>query len=455
MFETILVQQKEFFNSNATKSIKFRKQQLKKIEQTIRAGEKQLYEAIYKDFGKSMYETYETELGMIYHEIKTARRKLFCWSRPKRVSTGLASLPASSYVYPEPYGCSLVIGAWNYPIQLTLIPMISAIAAGNTVIVKPSELSINTSTVMSQLFNQAFPENYIRFVEGGVEETTELLKLRFDKVFFTGSVPVGKIVYLAAAKNLTPVTLELGGKSPAIVSECSNLKSAAQRLVWGKFINAGQTCVAPDYVLVHESAANELVEWLKFFIYKNFDFSKGLPENYVQIINQKNFDRLVALIDPKKVKIGGKTNREQRIIEPTVMTDVTWDDAIMKDEIFGPILPVLSYKTLDDAIAQVKNYEKPLALYVFSGKSKTRKRILREISFGGGAVNDTLMHLANGSLPFGGVGNSGMGNYHEEAGFIAFSHRKSVLRRFTSWEPFLKYSPYTKFKLAILRWLFE
>jgi aldehyde dehydrogenase (NAD+) len=455
MYSKLILEQRDYFKTLATRDVKFRIAQLKKLSALLKSKETELLGAIYKDFGKSAYETYLTELGMTYQEINVAIRNLSFWAAPKKVPSNLANFPSSNYIYAEPYGVCLVIGAWNYPIQLSLIPMVSAMAAGNTVIVKPSELSANVSKVLTQIVNEAFEANYLHFVEGGVAETTALLAERFDKIFFTGSVPVGRIVYQAAAKHLTPVTLELGGKSPAIVLKDCNLKLTAQRLVWGKFLNAGQTCVAPDYLLVEESIKEQLLDALRNEITTRYQFDNGLPENYVQMINDRNFERVLSLIDPLKVAIGGKYNRELRIIEPTVLDNVSWEDKVMQDEIFGPVLPIIGFKSLDEAIRKVIEGEKPLALYVFTSSNKLAKRILTEISFGGGAVNDTIMHLSNGNLPFGGVGNSGIGSYHEEAGFNAFSHQKSVLRRLSPLEIFIKYKPYTKVKMVLLRFIFE
>ncbi|HAF28256.1 MAG TPA: aldehyde dehydrogenase [Bacteroidales bacterium] len=447
--------QKDYFQSNKTKSIRFRIDELKKFRKILKDNESLLYEAIDKDFGKSVYETYETELSLIYHEINTAIQKVKSWSKPRRVGTNLANFPGKSRIYPEPYGNTLVIGAWNYPYQLTLVPVVSAIAAGNTVIVKPSELASNTSEVMRKLINENFDPGFLYVKEGGVAETTDLLNQKFDKIFFTGSTTVGRIVYQAAAKNLTPVTLELGGKSPTFVFPDCNLKTTAKRIVWGKFLNGGQTCVAPDYILVHSDIKEKFLVEFKNQIVKILGENPKGSEAYVRIINKANFNRLVNLIDKDKIFYGGETDEEKLYISPTILTNVSFDSKVMEDEIFGPVLPIIEFDNLDAIIQKVKERPKPLSLYVFTKNDNLKKKIIDEISFGGGCVNDTIMHLTNPKLPFGGVGFSGTGNYHAKAGFFAFSHMKSVLYKGTWFEPFLKYRPYTQLNLKILKWIIE
>ncbi len=447
--------QSEFFFGNSTKSLKFRIKNLQKLKEILKSNEAQLYEAIYSDFGKSEYETYETELSLIYHELNLAIKNVSQWSKPQKVTTNLPNQPGTSFIQPEPLGTCLVIGAWNYPYQLSLIPVIAAIAAGNTVILKPSELSAQSSAAMAKLINSNFPTDFLHVVEGGVAETTELLEQKFDKIFFTGSISVGKIVYQAAAKHLTPVVLELGGKSPVFVLPDCDLKMTAKRIVWGKFLNAGQTCVAPDYVLVHKDIKAKLLDEMIVQVREIFNINSDISENYVRIINEKHYDRLMQLIDSNKVVIGGQGFRGALVIQPTIMQDIDFEHIVMQEEIFGPIMPVIEFSNLDDAIKQVKLRPKPLALYVFGKKVKFINKILNEISFGGGAINDTVMHLTNSNLPFGGVGTSGTGNYHGEAGFRAFSHYKSILKKSTLIEPFLKYPPYSDSKLLILKQLLE
>ena len=445
----LISQQRQFFNTNATKSVDFRIAQLKKLKLAIKSFERELTYAVFKDFQKNSFNTLVTEFSGVYNELDNAIGKVRRWSRSKRVATNIANIPGSSHVMPEPLGVCLIIGAWNYPINLNLVPTIAAIAAGNTAIVKPSELSAYTSSVLGRMIRENFDPGFLTVVEGGVQETTELLAERFDKVFFTGSVSVGKVVYQAAAKNLTPVTLELGGKSPLIVAADANLKICAKRLVWGKFVNAGQTCVAPDYALVDSSIEGPFLEAVEREIELG-QFSLE-NQNYAQIISERHFDRLIDLIDPKKVFVGGSYDRSKRLLLPTVLTDIDIDDKVMEDEIFGPILPVLTYDDIDSAIAFVKSRPKPLALYLFSESRALREKVLSEVSFGGGAVNDVLVHLANNELPFGGVGNSGTGSYHGEAGFRAFSHYKSILNRPTWFEPPLKYYPYRNWKLSMIK----
>ena len=448
-YTEILQSQKTFFNSHKTKDLNFRKTQLKKLKNLIKKHENQLYEAIYKDFGKSEFETFGTEISFIYKDIDYYLKNLNSLAKPKKVKTNIVNQLGSSKIYREPLGNCLVIGAWNYPYQLTLTPVVAAIAAGNTCIIKPSELPENTMKVMAQLINENFDSAFLYVVEGGVEETTEILKLKFDKIFFTGSPRVGKIVYQAAAEHLTPVTLELGGKSPAFITENADLEVAARRIVWGKFINAGQTCIAPDYLYVQENIKPKFIEILLFEIKKRNYHENA--EHFCKIINERNFDRLEKLINKEKVIFGGETHREKRYISPTVLDHVTWEDTVMQEEIFGPILPILTYKNLDEAIEKVIEGEKPLSAYIFSNNAKEQTKILEKLSFGGGCINDTLMHISNHHLPFGGVGNSGLGNYHGKFGFDAFSHQKAILDKSIYLEPELKYPPYTEGKLKILK----
>lgn len=454
--ENLLAAQKEFFLSGQTLPLKFRIKQLKKLQKALLENEKYFYEAIYSDFSKSEFETYATELSMVYSELNLAIKKLKKWMKPKKKRTNLANIPGKSYVLPEPLGSTLVIGAWNYPFQLSLIPVISALAAGNTVVLKPSELSFNSSAIMAKIINHFFIPEIIHVVVGGIKETQELLKLKFDKIFFTGSIPVGRKIYEAAAKNLTPVTLELGGKSPTFVLPGTNIKMTAKRIVWGKFLNAGQTCVATDYILVDKKIEKQLLEELKKQIEIQFpSFDNGIPENYVQIINEQNFDRLLNLIDKEKIYHGGNFDKKERLIFPTILHNVTFNDNIMQGEIFGPLLPVISFENLENVIETVKQRPKPLALYIFSKNKKITKKILKEIPFGGGAINDTVMHLTNHRLPFGGTGSSGIGSYHAYAGFETFSHFKSILKKPLWFEPPMKYAPYSEKKRKLLKIFIE
>ncbi|WP_246501356.1 aldehyde dehydrogenase [Cloacibacterium caeni] len=448
-YADILQQQKTFFNTHATKDLNFRKAQLQKLKKVVKSNEKLLYDAIYQDFGKSEFETFGTEISFIYKDIDYYLKNLKSFAKPKSVLTNIVNQMGSSKIVFEPLGNCLVIGAWNYPYQLTLTPVIAAIAAGNTCMIKPSELPENTMKAMAKLINENFDAKFLYVVEGGVEETTAILKLRFDKIFFTGSPRVGKIVYKAAAEHLTPVTLELGGKSPAFVTEKADLNIVARRIVWGKFINAGQTCVAPDYLYVAE---NIKAKFLKVLIeeIKKRNYTDNV-DHYCKIINERNFDRLEKMIDREKMVFGGETNREKRYISPTVLDNVTWEDLVMQEEIFGPILPILTYKNLETAMQTVVEGEKPLSAYLFSNDAKEQELFTEKLSFGGGCINDTLMHLSNDRLPFGGVGNSGIGNYHGKFGFEAFSHQKAILKKSNYLEPELKYPPYSDAKLNILK----
>jgi len=447
--QALINAQREFFNTHTTRELRFRIQQLNKLYYLLKDNEQLLFDAIYKDFKKSEFDTYVSEMALVYHDIKDAKRNLYKWARREKVSTNLLNFPAKSYIIKEPLGVCLVIGAWNYPYQLSLAPAVAALAAGNTVILKPSELPAETSKVMAQLINSSFDPSIFKVVEGGVDETTVLLEQDFDKIFFTGSTKVGKIVYQAAAKNLTPVTLELGGKSPAFITKDCNLKMTVKRLVWAKFLNAGQTCIAPDYVFVAKEIEQKLLEALKAEIEKEqFAIANN---NYVQIINDANFERLSKMIVPSKVFVGGKTKASERYIEPTILQNATFGDAAMQEEIFGPILPVLAYTNLEEAILEAKQLPKPLSAYVFTSSPESREKVLQRLSFGGGAVNDAVMHITNPQMPFGGVGNSGIGSYHGKAGFDCFTHKKSILQKATWLELPLKYFPHSKSKLKWIK----
>ncbi|KAA1247166.1 aldehyde dehydrogenase family protein [Aquimarina sp. RZ0] len=448
-YQEIIHNQRRFFDTNTTKDISFRIRELKRLKSSIQKNEDLLYSAIFNDFKKSSYETYVSELSIIYHEIEFSISKIKKWSKRKKVWTSLTNLPAKSYIIPEPYGTVLVIGAWNYPYQLSLVPAIAAISAGCTVVLKPSEIPLKSSAAMAKIINQNFSPDFFKVIEGGVQETTALLKIKFDKIFFTGSTQVGKIIYQAAAKQLTPVILEMGGKSPAIITQDVHIDMTAKRLVWAKFLNTGQTCIAPDYVMVAASIQDQLLSAIK----KQIEIAdyKIENQNYTQIINQKNFDRLKGYIDPDKVFIGGECNEIERTITPTVLKDVTLSDPVMQDEIFGPILPVISFNSIDQAIADIKTLSKPLSCYIFTKNKSIKNRILTEISFGGGAINDAVMHFIEQGLPFGGIGDSGIGNYHGKAGFEAFSHHKSILQKSFLVELNLKYAPYTRSKLKWLK----
>ncbi|CAN1573331.1 PutA NAD-dependent aldehyde dehydrogenases [Flavobacteriaceae bacterium] len=447
--EKLVKHQLNYFNSNATKPISFRIAQLKKLEGLIKSNEELLNEALRKDYGKGKFETFLTEFYVVYNEIKVAVMNLEEWSSIKPIETNLLNAPAKCYIMPEPLGVSLVIGPWNYPYQLTLGPVVAALAAGCTVILKPSELTINSSRLVSKLINENFDSEYFTAVEGAIPETTALLEQKFDVIFFTGSVSVGKIVYQAAAKHLTPVILELGGKSPTIFMQDSNLDITVKRMLWAKFLNAGQTCIAPDYVYVHKSIEEKFLNKVSE-VMLSID-CKLENDNYVNIVNERNTSRIAALIDKQKVFIGGNYDIEERFIEPTILTNVTWADKVMQEEIFGPVLPILTFDNLDEVIVEIKQRPKPLALYLFTQDENIKNKVINEVSFGGGSINEAVMHITNGELPFGGVGDSGIGNYHGEAGFRAFSHYKSILDKEVTPDTDVKYSPYTDEKLQMLK----
>jgi len=449
--ENLIRAQRAFFLSQCTKEPDFRLTQLRKLDGLLRKHENDFYRAVEADFGKSAFDTYTTEIGFIYQEIRFYLKKLPKWGRPKRIRTGLSSLPGKSRIYYEPLGCCLIIGAWNYPFQLTLLPAIAALAAGNTVMIKPSELAPECSALLARVINDAFPPGYFQVVEGGAKETTALLHHRFDHVFFTGSQKVGQIVYEAAARHLTPVTLELGGKSPAIVCPSGDLKVAARRIVWGKFINGGQTCIAPDYLLVHRSVEESFLKLLEERI-RQFNYQPD-STHYTQIINQRHFDRISTLIDPEKIYYEGpKSNiANKKYIAPTILNNVDWEDACMQEEIFGPVLPVIRFDDYDELLSRLVRMEKPLAAYLFSNNGTEQHKFTKQLSFGGGCINDTLMHVSNSRLPFGGIGGSGFGNYHGRFGFETFSHAKSILHKANWGEPSIKYPPYSEGKLKWIR----
>lgn len=440
---------KAFFNTQQTKDISFRKEQLKKLSKAIKSYESDILEALYTDLGKNKVEAYATEIGITLKSIKNARKELKNWTKTKNVDTPLYLFPTKSYIKKEPYGTVLIIAPFNYPFQLVFEPLIGAIAAGNTAIIKPSELTPNVARVIKRLINETFDANYIEVIEGGIEETQTLIHLPFDYVFFTGSENVGKIVYQAASENLVPVTLEMGGKSPVIVDETANIKVASERICFGKFTNAGQTCVAPDYILVHESVKDDLITALSKTLREFYGQNIQQSPDYGRIVNLKHYHRLTSLLNSAQMNIvfGGHSDEDERYIEPTLLDHVTNDSAIMQEEIFGPILPILTYQSLDEAIAFIHQRPKPLSLYLFSEDENTTQRVINELSFGGGAINDTLMHLANPKLPFGGVGASGMGRYHGKYSFDTFTHEKSYIFKSTRLESGVHLPPYKgKFK---------
>lgn len=448
-FQGLLSSQRHYFKAQHTKSLKARIATLKRFKEMLEQNEQAFYQAIKADFSKSEHEAFLTEIAILLKDIDEALGSLKKWTRAKKVRTNLVNLPGRSFIVPEPLGVCLVIGAWNYPIQLSFAPAIAALAAGNTVILKPSELAVNSAQCMAELIEKYFEPTLFTVVQGGVTETTALLNERFDKIFFTGSPAVGRIVYEAAAKHLTPVTLELGGKSPAIIAPSANLPIAVKRLIWAKFLNAGQTCIAPDYVFVHQSIYEETIALLTTQIKENqYDINSS---NYVQIINDRNLQRLDALIQKEKIVIGGNVDRNKRTIDPTLLKDIQPKDAIMHEEIFGPLLPLLKYQDFEEVLAFIENNEKPLSAYLFSTDSTEQQQWQERLSFGGGCINDAIMHITNPNLPFGGVGQSGTGSYHGQAGFATFSHFKSVFKKPNLFEVPLKYPPYTANKMTWIK----
>jgi len=432
--ENILREHKKFFNKGETKNLDYRIAALKRLKKIIKKYEKELIKALYKDLGKSEFEAYSTEIGFVLDSIGNFTKHLKSWARIKKVKIPIHQFPSRGYIMNEPFGTVLIIGPFNYPFQLLIEPLVGVIAAGNCAILKPSESTPTVSALVKKIIEEAFEGKYIRVIEGEKETTSILINSAFDYIFFTGSVAVGKIVMEAAAKNLVPITLELGGKSPVIVDKTANLKLAAKRILWGKLINTGQTCIAPDYVFVHKDIKEIFIENLKTIV-KNFygeDASKSC--DYGRIVNQSQFERLVSIIqkDKNKVIYGGASNANTLYIEPTIIDKVDWQDEVMKDEIFGPILPILEYEKLENVIEMINGRPKPLALYLFTEDKKVETTVLSRVSFGGGCVNDTISHVADSYMPFGGVGNSGMGSYHGKDSFETFSHRKSILKKSTA-----------------------
>lgn len=450
----LIVAQKSFFASQQTKDISFRKKQLQLLQKELIKRENDIIEALHADFKKSEYESVMTETSIVLAELKTTIKKLNSWSKPKRVFPALLNFPSSAKIYKEPFGTTLIIAPWNYPYQLALAPLIGAIAAGNTVVLKPSELTPNTSRVIREIVTTIFNKEYITVVEGGVAVSQKLLAQRWDYIFFTGSVFVGKIIAKAAADFLTPVTLELGGKSPCIIDDTANLKLTAKRLIWGKFLNGGQTCIAPDYLLVQKNIKDKFVCYFKEELTKAYGENPELSKDLPRIINTKNWERLDAMLINEKILVGGQTNKEELYIAPTLIDEPSLTSEVMKDEIFGPILPLISYSKEDEIAPIINTYDKPLAFYVFTDRTSYAKELINRYSFGGGVINDTVVHFVNHRLPFGGVGESGIGKYHGKLSFDTFSHNKGVVTRYNWLDIPIRYAPY-KGKLKKLRTLLK
>ncbi|QOY38391.1 aldehyde dehydrogenase [Anaerobacillus isosaccharinicus] len=429
-YKALVEKQRAFFRTGKTKEVKFRIESLEKLRKAVRDHEEELMKALYVDLHKTEFDAYATEIGFVLHEIRFVLKNLNSWVKPRKVKTPMTHIGSTSMIYPEPYGVSLIIAPWNYPFQLAVAPLIGAIAAGNCSILKPSELTPSTSTLMAKLIKETFPEEYIAVVEGAVATSQALLAEQFDYIFFTGSVPVGKVIMEAAAKNLTPVTLELGGKSPCIVEKTANLKLAAKRIAWGKYLNAGQTCIAPDYLYIQENCKDEFLIFFKEAIKEMF----ADRETYTRIVSERHFIRLREFLNDGSIYAGGHADQTSLWIEPTVLTNITWNDSVMEEEIFGPILPVLEFEDLDEVIQQIQEKPNPLALYLFSENQEVQEKIINNISFGGGCVNDTIYHITSPYLPFGGVGSSGVGAYHGKGSFDTFSHEKSILKQTTKFD---------------------
>ena len=451
----IVEAQQLFFKSHATLNIDFRIQQLKKLKQCLSKYEHELLNALKVDLGKSEFEAFTSELGLAQKEISFHIRKLRNWAKPKKVSTPVFAFPSSSYIYQQPYGKILIIGPFNFPFMLTIIPLIGVISAGNVAVVKPSESTLATSGVLEKIITETFDPEYVACVQGGVDVTTELLSQRWDKIFFTGSTRVGKIVMEAAAKNLTPVELELGGKNPVVVDKDANLKVTAKRIIWGKLLNAGQSCVAPDYLFVHEEIKDKLLPLLKKAIEQFYSENPQRSKDFGRIINAATVERLSNLIKNETVLVGGKTEKADNYFSPTILTDVDVDSPIMQDEIFGPILPVLTFKDLGEVIRMINEREKPLALYYFSENNKKQKEFLDKTFSGDAGINEMVIHFTNFSLPFGGVGYSGIGSYHGKHSFDTFSHSRSVMKTTTLFDLPLRYAPQKKWVLKLMRMIFR
>ncbi|MBV9385428.1 MAG: aldehyde dehydrogenase [Chroococcidiopsidaceae cyanobacterium CP_BM_ER_R8_30] len=448
----IVQQQRDFFCTGVTKDVAFRVAQLRTLKRAIAEHQSDIVDALKRDLNKPEFEAYGTEL-IVFREIDYAIKHIKSWTKPKPAQIPIEQFPARAKIYPEPLGVVLIIGAWNYPFQLMISPSVGAIAAGNCAVLKPSELAPHTSHLVADIVQKHFNPAYITVIEGDVETSQQILGQKFDHIFFTGSEPIGKIVMAAAAKNLTPVTLELGGKSPCIVDADINIEYTARRIAWGKFLNAGQTCLAPDYLLVNRAVKKELLNSLKKHIREFYGDHPATSPDYARIINQKHFNRLVGLLQAGEMITGGETDAASCYIAPTIIDRVSWEEPVMQEEIFGPILPVVEYAEITEAIATVNARPKPLTLYFFSRNQKLQERVLQETSSGSITINDTIMQAIVPSLPFGGVGNSGIGSYHGKASFDTFSHHKSVLKKSFLFDPNIRYAPY-KGKLPLLKRIF-
>ena len=445
----VLDQQRRFFHSGATRPYAFRRQQLRNLRALVRDHEGRIHEALAADLGKPAFEAFASETGFVIAECSHALEHLETWMEPERVKTPLTFFPSKSFIRREPMGLVLIIAPWNYPFQLVMAPLAAALAAGNCALLKPSETAVHTSELMAELAASYFPAEIASTVVGDAKIAEALLAECFDHIFFTGGMEVGRIVATAAAKHLTPATLELGGKSPAIVDEKVDLEVAARRLTWGKFLNAGQTCIAPDYLLVPEALAEDFLSLMKKNVRRFFGDDPRTSPDFARIVNHRHFDRLSGYLEDGRIVTGGETERDERYIAPTILAEIPEGARSLDEEIFGPILPVLTYRNLDEAIETTLRHPNPLALYFFSKDRKRQERVMQEIPFGGGAINDALIQFSNPALPFGGRGGSGSGSYHGRYGFETFSHKKSVVEGSTLFDPPIRYPPYG----GKLRWL--
>ena len=442
--KNLVTRQRSYFQTGATLPVEARLKALRKLYAAVYGHQREIHAALQEDLGKSHFESYMCETGMVLDEISCMLKHLRRWAKDETVPTPLAQFHSHSYRMPSPYGAVLIMSPWNYPFMLTLSPLVDALAAGNTAVVKPSAYSPHTSQVIGRILSQCFPAHYVAVVTGGREENTCLLKEHFDYIFFTGSQAVGREVMGNAAAHLTPVTLELGGKSPCIVDQTANIRLAARRIVFGKYLNCGQTCVAPDYIYCHRSVKDQLVAEIKKQIRKQYGSEPLRNPDYGKIINEKHFNRILGLMEPEKIVWGGRADRDSLRIEPTVMDHVRFSDPVMQEEIFGPILPVLTFEHLDEAIQKVNSMAHPLALYMFTSDRRAAKKVMTRCGFGGGCVNDTIIHLATTQMGFGGFGESGMGAYHGKTGFDTFTHYKSIVDKKTWLDLPMRYQPYRK-----------
>ena len=449
----IINKQRDFFNTNATKSVKYRIKMLQRLKEAIRNNEVAILSALYKDLLKSKAEAYMSELAIVYAEINEALKNVRKWSRPEKVKGTISTFPSKNYVYSEPYGVVLIMAPWNYPFNLAISPLIAAIAAGNTAIIKCSKESVYTSKVIKYIINKAFGSNYIFCVDEDIDYD-ELLNQRYDYIFFTGSQRVGKIVMNIASNKLIPISLELGGKSPCIIDETADIKLAARRVLWGKLLNAGQTCVSVDYVLIHSSVKDGFIKYLQKELKKRYPNALN-SDTYPRIINEYHYKRLMNLIKSEESIIGGRGDDVVRRLEPTILPDVDFDHEIMKEEIFGPVLPIIEYDDINNIIRIIKEHEKPLACYVFTRDKYIAKHIIKSISYGGGCINDVILQVSNHYMPFGGVGSSGTGSYHGKFGFDTFSHKKSIVWSKTMIDLPIRYAPFNQLKFRILKKILE